>query len=149
MFYDRPFPFLPLKWMLMNIPWMITHKMLSRNFYHMLERPANDKHLILPISCLLPGYLHIFFSSLQDPPSEHGSPSCASTTKLLPSRREVPDSPASLASSRSPTPLKTKEPNLVSRAVNWQTQKLVWIIFRTVVPKSFNTGTQPKKIMWL
>ncbi|KAJ6655165.1 hypothetical protein lerEdw1_005643 [Lerista edwardsae] len=48
----------------------------------------------------------------EDPPSEHGSPSCASTTKLLPSRREVPDSPASLASSRSPTPLKAKEPNL-------------------------------------
>ncbi|XP_066492735.1 transducin-like enhancer protein 2 isoform X2 [Tiliqua scincoides] len=48
----------------------------------------------------------------EDPPSERGSPSCVSTTKFLPSRRDVPDSPASLASSRSPTPLKTKELNL-------------------------------------
>ncbi|XP_063003085.1 TLE family member 5 isoform X2 [Elgaria multicarinata webbii] len=48
----------------------------------------------------------------EDPPSEHGSPACISTAKLLPSRREVPNSPASLASSRSATPLKGKEPSL-------------------------------------
>nr|XP_060640983.1 transducin-like enhancer protein 2 isoform X1 [Anolis sagrei ordinatus] len=48
----------------------------------------------------------------EDPPSEHNSPICASTVRPFPSRRDVPDSPASLASSRSATPLKAKDPNL-------------------------------------
>ncbi|KAL8177867.1 UNVERIFIED_CONTAM: Transducin-like enhancer protein 2 [Gekko kuhli] len=49
----------------------------------------------------------------EDPPSEHDIPACVSAAKLLPSRRDIPDSPASLASSRSATPLKAKDPNLV------------------------------------
>ncbi|XP_053157832.1 transducin-like enhancer protein 2 isoform X5 [Hemicordylus capensis] len=56
----------------------------------------------------------------EDPPSENGSPACVSATKLpaLPSRRDVPDSPASLASSRSPTPLKAKDQNLSDTAAS-------------------------------
>ncbi|KAH0625826.1 hypothetical protein JD844_034113 [Phrynosoma platyrhinos] len=49
----------------------------------------------------------------EDPPSEHSSPICTSGVKLLPTRREIPDSPTSLASSRSPTPLKGKDPNVL------------------------------------
>ncbi|XP_042333790.1 transducin-like enhancer protein 2 isoform X2 [Sceloporus undulatus] len=48
----------------------------------------------------------------EDPPSEHSSPVCTSSVKLLPTRREIPDSPTSLASSRSTTPLKGKDPNV-------------------------------------
>uniref|UniRef100_A0A6J0TS10 Transducin-like enhancer protein 2 isoform X1 n=1 Tax=Pogona vitticeps TaxID=103695 RepID=A0A6J0TS10_9SAUR len=47
----------------------------------------------------------------EDPPSEHSSPACTSAVKLLPGRRDIPDSPVSLASSRSATPLKGKEQN--------------------------------------
>ncbi|XP_028569950.2 transducin-like enhancer protein 2 isoform X1 [Podarcis muralis] len=45
----------------------------------------------------------------EDPASEHGSPPCASATKVVPVRRDLPGSPASLPSSRSDTPLKAKE----------------------------------------
>ncbi|NXE56613.1 TLE2 protein, partial [Casuarius casuarius] len=45
----------------------------------------------------------------QDPPSEPGSPSRAPGARLPPARRDMPESPASLASSRSTTPLKPKE----------------------------------------
>ncbi|XP_063145408.1 transducin-like enhancer protein 2 [Candoia aspera] len=45
----------------------------------------------------------------EDPPSEHGS---ASASQLMPSQRDFANSPASLASSRSTTPLKGKDPNL-------------------------------------
>ncbi|XP_077188253.1 transducin-like enhancer protein 2 isoform X5 [Paroedura picta] len=50
----------------------------------------------------------------EDPPSEHEIPAGVSAAKLLPSWRDVPNSPASLASSRSATPLKAKDLNLVA-----------------------------------
>ncbi|NWH71950.1 TLE2 protein, partial [Piaya cayana] len=56
---------------------------------------------------LLPG--HLFFP--QDPVSEPGSPS----SRLPPAPREMPESPASIASSRSSTPLKPKEQIVVRR----------------------------------
>ncbi|NXT56025.1 TLE2 protein, partial [Pluvianellus socialis] len=45
----------------------------------------------------------------QDPASEPGSPSRAPSSRLPPAHREMPESPASVASSRSPTPLKQKD----------------------------------------
>ncbi|XP_070800553.1 transducin-like enhancer protein 2 isoform X1 [Pituophis catenifer annectens] len=48
----------------------------------------------------------------EDLPSEHGSPLCTSAAQLLPSQRGFTNSPVSLASSRSPTPLKGKDLNL-------------------------------------
>ncbi|KAM3855755.1 LOW QUALITY PROTEIN: transducin-like enhancer protein 2 [Vipera latastei] len=48
----------------------------------------------------------------EDPPSEHESPLCASSAQLLPSQRGFTNSPASLASSRSTTPVKGKDLNL-------------------------------------
>ncbi|NXR04468.1 TLE2 protein, partial [Sagittarius serpentarius] len=45
----------------------------------------------------------------QDPPSEPGSPGRAPSSRLPPARREMPESPASIASSRSTTPLKPKD----------------------------------------
>ncbi|XP_064353398.1 transducin-like enhancer protein 2 isoform X2 [Dromaius novaehollandiae] len=45
----------------------------------------------------------------EDPPSEPGSPGRAPGARLPPARRDMPESPASLASSRSTTPLKPKE----------------------------------------
>ncbi|XP_060088709.1 transducin-like enhancer protein 2 isoform X1 [Heteronotia binoei] len=59
----------------------------------------------------------------EDPPSEHDIPACVSAAKLLPSRRDIPDSPASLASSRSATPLKAKDPNLSDDPTNLPTCK--------------------------
>ncbi|XP_070591899.1 transducin-like enhancer protein 2 [Erythrolamprus reginae] len=48
----------------------------------------------------------------EDLPSEPGSPLCPSAAQLLPSQRGFTNSPVSLASSCSPTPLKGKDPNL-------------------------------------
>ncbi|NWR58985.1 TLE2 protein, partial [Bucorvus abyssinicus] len=45
----------------------------------------------------------------QDPPSKPGSPDHAASSRIPPARREMPESPASLASSRSTTPLKPKD----------------------------------------
>ncbi|XP_013800433.1 transducin-like enhancer protein 2 isoform X4 [Apteryx mantelli] len=45
----------------------------------------------------------------EDPPSEPGSPGRAPSARLPPARRDMPESPASLASSRSTTPLKPKD----------------------------------------
>ncbi|KFU85043.1 Transducin-like enhancer protein 2, partial [Chaetura pelagica] len=45
----------------------------------------------------------------QDPPSEPGSPSHTASSQLLPAGREIPESPASITSSRSTTPLKPKD----------------------------------------
>ncbi|KFP63493.1 Transducin-like enhancer protein 2, partial [Cariama cristata] len=53
----------------------------------------------------------------EDPPSEPGSPSHAPSSRLPPARREMPESPASIASSRSMTPLKPKDQSLVGRRV--------------------------------
>ncbi|KAM6369072.1 transducin-like enhancer protein 2 isoform 4-T6 [Pluvialis apricaria] len=50
----------------------------------------------------------------EDPPSEPGSPSRTPSSRLPPSRREMPESPASIASSRSTTPLKLKDQSLVA-----------------------------------
>ncbi|NXE30169.1 TLE2 protein, partial [Ardeotis kori] len=50
---------------------------------------------------------HLFFP--QEPPSEPGSPGRAPGSRLPPARREMPESPASVASSRSATPLKPKD----------------------------------------
>ncbi|NXI37995.1 TLE2 protein, partial [Galbula dea] len=47
--------------------------------------------------------------SLQDPPSEPGSPSHVPSSQLPPARREMPESPASITSSRSTTPLRPKD----------------------------------------
>ncbi|NWU58784.1 TLE2 protein, partial [Dromas ardeola] len=49
----------------------------------------------------------------QDPPSEPGSPGRTPSSRLPPARREMPESPASIASSRSTTPLKPKDQSLV------------------------------------
>ncbi|XP_054837618.1 transducin-like enhancer protein 2 isoform X2 [Eublepharis macularius] len=59
----------------------------------------------------------------EDPTSEHDMPLCMSTAKLLPSRREIPDSPPSLASSRSTTPLKAKDQNLSDNPTSLSTCK--------------------------
>ncbi|XP_075300527.1 transducin-like enhancer protein 2 isoform X5 [Opisthocomus hoazin] len=48
----------------------------------------------------------------EDPPSEPGSPGRAASSRLLPARREMPESPASITSSRSTTPLKPKDQSL-------------------------------------
>ncbi|NWX68956.1 TLE2 protein, partial [Alca torda] len=48
----------------------------------------------------------------QDPPSEPGSPGRTPSSRLPPSSREMPESPASIASSRSTTPLKPKDQSL-------------------------------------
>ncbi|XP_051495892.1 transducin-like enhancer protein 2 isoform X4 [Apus apus] len=48
----------------------------------------------------------------EDPPSEPGSPGHAASSQLLPAGREMPESPASIASSRSTTPLKAKDQSL-------------------------------------
>ncbi|NXN42890.1 TLE2 protein, partial [Rhinoptilus africanus] len=45
----------------------------------------------------------------QDPPSEPGSPGHTPSSRLPPARREMLESPASVASSRSTTPLKPKD----------------------------------------
>ncbi|KFV61674.1 Transducin-like enhancer protein 2, partial [Dryobates pubescens] len=49
----------------------------------------------------------------EDPNSEPGSPSQVPSSRLLPAHREVPESPTSASSSRSPTPLKPKDQALV------------------------------------
>ncbi|XP_019406221.1 PREDICTED: transducin-like enhancer protein 2 [Crocodylus porosus] len=67
----------------------------------------------------------------EDPPSEPGSPAHAPSGKLPPARRDVPDSPASLGSSRSTTPLKLKE------------QSLTDVSASTPAPKS--TGSSPPR----
>ncbi|XP_010005776.1 PREDICTED: transducin-like enhancer protein 2, partial [Chaetura pelagica] len=48
----------------------------------------------------------------EDPPSEPGSPSHTASSQLLPAGREIPESPASITSSRSTTPLKPKDQSL-------------------------------------
>ncbi|NXF88279.1 TLE2 protein, partial [Eubucco bourcierii] len=64
----------------------------------------SDYNLVVDTSFLFP----------QDPSSEPGSPSHVPSSHLPPARREVPDSPpASAASSRSTTPLRTKDQALV------------------------------------
>ncbi|KAM6040187.1 transducin-like enhancer protein 2 isoform 5-T5 [Theristicus caerulescens] len=50
----------------------------------------------------------------EDPPSEPSSPGRAPSSRFLPARREMPESPASIASSRSTTPLKPKDQSLVA-----------------------------------
>ncbi|KYO42589.1 hypothetical protein Y1Q_0000265 [Alligator mississippiensis] len=67
----------------------------------------------------------------EDPPSEPGSPAHAPSGKLPPARRDMPDSPASLGSSRSTTPLKLKE------------QSLTDVSASTPAPKS--TGSSPPR----
>ncbi|XP_068775801.1 transducin-like enhancer protein 2 isoform X4 [Struthio camelus] len=47
----------------------------------------------------------------EDPPSEPGSPGRAPSARLPPARRDLPGSPASVASSRSATPLRPKDPS--------------------------------------
>ncbi|XP_009945291.1 PREDICTED: transducin-like enhancer protein 2, partial [Leptosomus discolor] len=48
----------------------------------------------------------------EDPPSEPGSPSRAPSSQFPPARREMPESPASIASSQSTTPPKPKDQSL-------------------------------------
>uniref|UniRef100_A0A8C8RU94 TLE family member 2, transcriptional corepressor n=1 Tax=Pelusios castaneus TaxID=367368 RepID=A0A8C8RU94_9SAUR len=59
----------------------------------------------------------------EDPPSEPSSPAQAPSTKLLPARRDRPESPASLASSRSTTPLKLKDQSLNDVSANTPASK--------------------------
>ncbi|XP_038239561.1 transducin-like enhancer protein 2 isoform X3 [Dermochelys coriacea] len=59
----------------------------------------------------------------EDPPSEPSSPAHAPSTKLPPARRDMPESPASLASSRSTTPLKLKDQSLNDASANTPTSK--------------------------
>ncbi|NXW06247.1 TLE2 protein, partial [Fregetta grallaria] len=49
----------------------------------------------------------------EDPPSEPSSPGRAPSSRLPPARQEMPESPASITSSRSTTPLKLKDQSLV------------------------------------
>ncbi|NXG38429.1 TLE2 protein, partial [Dromaius novaehollandiae] len=70
----------------------------------------------------------------QDPPSEPGSPGHAPGARLPPARRDMPESPASLASSRSTTPLKPKEQSPVRRAV-----------VRADAPASKGAGASPAR----
>ncbi|NXJ96302.1 TLE2 protein, partial [Corythaixoides concolor] len=53
----------------------------------------------------------------EDPPSEPSSPNRALSSRLPPARREMPESPASVASSRSTTPLKLKDQSPVGSSV--------------------------------
>ncbi|XP_009975626.1 PREDICTED: transducin-like enhancer protein 2, partial [Tauraco erythrolophus] len=55
----------------------------------------------------------------EDPSSEPSSPGHAPSSRLLPAHREMPESPASIASSRSTTPLKPKDQSLHGRPGLW------------------------------
>ncbi|XP_068276900.1 transducin-like enhancer protein 2 isoform X2 [Nyctibius grandis] len=63
----------------------------------------------------------------EDPPSDPGSPSHAPSSRLLAAHREMPESPASLpasiASSRSTTPLKPKDQSLTDPPASTPTSK--------------------------
>ncbi|XP_074834721.1 transducin-like enhancer protein 2 isoform X3 [Carettochelys insculpta] len=59
----------------------------------------------------------------EDPPSEPSSPAQAPSAKLPPARRDMPESPASLASSRSTTPLRLKEQSLNDGSANTPASK--------------------------
>ncbi|XP_075379987.1 transducin-like enhancer protein 2 isoform X1 [Mycteria americana] len=59
----------------------------------------------------------------EDPPSEPGSPGHAPSSRLPPARREMPESPASIASSRSTTPLKPKDQSLTDPPASAPTSK--------------------------
>uniref|UniRef100_A0A8C4TZ91 Uncharacterized protein n=1 Tax=Falco tinnunculus TaxID=100819 RepID=A0A8C4TZ91_FALTI len=59
----------------------------------------------------------------EDPPSEPGSPGRAPSSRLLLARREMPGSPASIASSRSTTPLKPKDQSLTDPPASAPTSK--------------------------
>lgn len=57
----------------------------------------------------------------QDPPSEPGSPGHTPSSRLPSAGQEMPESPASIASSRSTTPLKPKDQSLVGSGVGSRT----------------------------
>ncbi|KFR01488.1 Transducin-like enhancer protein 2, partial [Nipponia nippon] len=59
----------------------------------------------------------------EDPPSEPGSPGCTPSSQFPPARREMPESPASIASSRSTTPLKLKDQSLTDPPASAPTSK--------------------------
>ncbi|NWV14847.1 TLE2 protein, partial [Ptilonorhynchus violaceus] len=61
--------------------------------------------------------------SLQDPPSEPGSPGHSPGSRLAPSRREVPGSPASIGSSGSATPLQPKDQSPTNSPASAPTSK--------------------------
>ncbi|XP_074665060.1 transducin-like enhancer protein 2 isoform X7 [Strix aluco] len=59
----------------------------------------------------------------EDPSSEPGSPSHAPSSQLPPVHREMPESPSSIASSRSTTPLKLKDQSLTDAPAGAPTTK--------------------------
>ncbi|XP_042650265.1 transducin-like enhancer protein 2 isoform X3 [Tyto alba] len=59
----------------------------------------------------------------EDPSSEPSSPGHAPSSRLPPARREMPESPASIASSRSTTPLKPKDQSLTDPPAGAPTSK--------------------------
>ncbi|NXX35882.1 TLE2 protein, partial [Nicator chloris] len=61
--------------------------------------------------------------SPQDPPSEPGSPGRSPSRRPAPSRRELPESPASIGSSGSTPPLQPKEQNPTDSVVGAPTSK--------------------------
>ncbi|NXQ52295.1 TLE2 protein, partial [Anthoscopus minutus] len=67
----------------------------------------SDYNLVVDEGFLLPTAL--FFP--QDPPSEPGSPGRSPSRRPAPSRRELPESPASIGSSGSTTPVQPKDQN--------------------------------------
>ncbi|NXM39098.1 TLE2 protein, partial [Gymnorhina tibicen] len=61
--------------------------------------------------------------SPQDPPSEPGSPGRSPSRRLAPSRRELPESPASIGSSGSTTPLQPKDQSPTDSVASAPTSK--------------------------
>ncbi|NXO55771.1 TLE2 protein, partial [Aramus guarauna] len=59
----------------------------------------------------------------QDPPSEPSSPGHTPSSRLPPAHREMPESPASITSSRSTTPLKPKDQSLTDPPASAPTSK--------------------------
>ncbi|NXC21627.1 TLE2 protein, partial [Corythaeola cristata] len=74
---------------------------------HYVSAPKRGLGFPLPTDLLFP----------QDPASEPGSPDRALSSRVPAARREMPESPASITSSRSTTPLKLKDQSPVGSSV--------------------------------
>ncbi|NXD56657.1 TLE2 protein, partial [Corvus moneduloides] len=79
----------------------------------------SDYNLVVDEGFLLPTALF----SPQDPPSEPGSPGRSPSRRLAPSRRELPESPASIGSSGSTAPLQPKDQSPTDSVASAPTSK--------------------------